>query len=330
VIVSRDKLIELAELETHDRVEEQGILSGYLIGSVATGNPVLGGTADIDLVLIHENQPAMRREIQRISENIHLDIYHYPKELYLRPRELRIDPWIGPSLSAPIFIHDPQHFFEWAQAGARGQFFRADHVLSRATEFYKRARQTSSLLALSNRWLKTYTRAVLEAANAVVTLVGNPAAGRRLMLDVERHTQEAGYPHIYYNFLQLLGGSFINATILPKWLSDWGYAFDAAAKLSNHPELNPCRRMYYLRGFQALAEVERPEAVLWTMLTTWERSTHTLTLSEKVAPYQAAWHSVLERLQLGSASTTSRMEELEDFMNTIDGLLAAWAEQVGV
>lgn len=328
--VSREKLIELAELETQHRADTAGIVSSYLIGTVATGNPIFGDTADVDLIFIHEGEPRTRREIQRLSENIHLDIYHYAKERYMQPRELRVDPWIGPSLSAPIFIYDPHHFFEWAQAGARGQFFRSDHVFSRANAFYKRARQAMSLLSLSNRWLKMYTRIVLEATNAIITLVGNPAAGRRLALDIERLSKDAGYPEIYELFLQLLGRDALNVTLLPQWLSAWGYTFDTAAAISAEPELDPCRRMYYLRGFQALIDIDKPEAILWTMLTTWERAIYTLMDIDDAASHQTEWDSVLQRLSLDPASIKSRVEELDKYLHVIEKILGSWAKQIGV
>jgi hypothetical protein len=328
--VTRDKLIELAELETMHRAENSGLVSSYLIGSVAAGNPILGDTADVDLILIHEHEPSTQREIQRLSEYIHLDIYHHPKKRYMQPRELRIDPWIGPSLSAPVFIYDPQHFFEWAQAGARGQFFRSDHVFRRASALFKRARQAMSLLPLSNRWLKTYARIALEATNAVVTLTGKPAAGRRLAIEIEQTTKDAGHPEVYQRFLQLLGGDALNTTLIPQWLSAWGYAFDTAAAISKEPELNPCRRMYYLKGFQALVDADRPEAILWKLLTTWERAIHTLAKSDNAAPHQAAWDSVRQRLRLSPKAMNSRAEELEEHLQSIEHLLSAWAEEVGV
>jgi hypothetical protein len=187
-----------------------------------------------------------------------------------------------------------------------------------------------SLLTLSNRWLKTYIRIVLEATNAVVTLAGNPAAGRRLALDIERLTKEAGYAKIYHRFINLLGGESLNTTLLPQWLSAWGYAFDSAAALSNEPELDPCRRMYYLRGFQTLIDIEKPEAILWTLLTTWERAIHTLANTDDTESHQSEWNSVLHRLQLSTKSTASRFEELQQYLDDIEHIIGLWAEQVGV
>jgi hypothetical protein len=118
--------------------------------------------------------------------------------------------------------------------------------------------------------------------------------------------------------------------LIPQWLSAWGYAFDTAAAISKEPELNPCRRMYYLKGFQALVDADRPEAILWKLLTTWERAFHTLAKSDNAAPHQAAWDSVRQRLRLSPKAMNSRAEELEEHLQSIEHLLSAWAEEVGV
>ncbi|NIS82414.1 MAG: hypothetical protein GTO14_19900 [Anaerolineales bacterium] len=328
--IKRQKLIELAFRETERRAAQNDVISGYLIGSVAAGNPNLGDTLDIDLILIHENAPDTQREIIRLSDQIHLDIFHHWRDLYSRPRDLRIHPWLGPAMSAPIFLYDPQHFFEWAQAGARGQFFRSDHVYARAYAFLKRARQAKSILPISGRWLKTYLRAALEATNALISLTSAPAAGRRVMLDLERCARTSGHADVYSSFLRLLGEDQFNAAHLPEWLSAWGLAFDEASALSGEPDLSECRRMYYLRGFQALAESGRPEAALWTMLTTWEGAMHALDHNESAGRHQPPWEAVLKRLRLSLASKDSRAEELERHLDTIEGLLDTWAVQNGV
>ncbi len=140
MIITRAKLVELARREAEARAASGDLVSAYLVGSVAYGEPLLGGTADIDLVLIHAEDPATDREIVPLSADVHLDIVHHGRQRYAQPRGLRIDPWLGPAISGPVFLYDPQHFFEWAQAGARGQFFRADHTLARARSLLQAAR----------------------------------------------------------------------------------------------------------------------------------------------------------------------------------------------
>ena len=130
--ITRQQLIDLARHEVLQRTHQRGILSGYLIGSVVGGDPLLGDTADIDLVLIHRESVTPKREAVRLSHQVHLDISHHSKDVYMKPSELRVDPWLGPSLCEPIFLHDPEHFFEWAQAGARGGPVRGGQAMGAA------------------------------------------------------------------------------------------------------------------------------------------------------------------------------------------------------
>jgi hypothetical protein len=328
--ITREHLIELARDETERRVEMQDILSAYLIGSVARSEPLLGGAADIDLVLIHEQEPLRPREVVQLSDEVHLDIFHHHRGLYEQPRALRVHPWIGPSLCEPVFIHDPDHFFEWAQAGARGQFHRADHVHLRAQAFLRRARQANSMLSLSQRWIKTYARSVLEGANAIASLSGFPVAGRRLFLDLEEATEGLGFPEFSEAFLQLLVLSPPTSVELQNWLPAWERAFEAAGRLSKKAALAPCRRTYFRAGFQALMEIDRPEANMFPLLTTWEMAVRTLQQAGHTDHYLQEWEDMLGTLGLDPSSRTQRDGSLVHYLNQIETRVSDWAETQGV
>lgn len=327
--ITRETLIELARHETEQRAAIGDVISGYIIGSVARDEPVFGGTADIDLVLIHQGHPPKAREIVRLSQDVHLDIAHHSRDLYSKPRELRVHPWLGPAMCEPIFLYDPKHFFEWAQAGARGRFYRPDHIYARARAFLKMSRQSASVLKLSDRWIKTYTRAILEAANAVACLTGFPVAGRRMALDLEQACMDLDHPEVYEGFTHLLGVEGIQHHDMSELLSAWTRAFDQASELNSEPELAPCRRSYYLNGFQALLEAGRPDAIIWTLLTMWERSVHSIKTVYRAEPFLPFWENALEQLRLTSARSDARSEELERYSDSMEEIVESWAERNG-
>jgi hypothetical protein len=329
VRISREALIDLARDEAVQRAATNNVLSAYLIGSVASGDPLLGGAADIDLILIHAEQPVERREIVPLSDDVHLDIEHHARAMYARPRTLRTHPWMGPAMCEPIFLYDPEHLFEWAQAAARGQYYRPDHMLNRARAFLQRARQARSVLSISNRWLKTYTRAVLEAANALACLSGFPVAGRRLVRELETCLDELGQPQVYQQFLNLLGASAIDSWDLPTRLSAWGRAFDDAATASPDPDLAPCRRRYYHAGLQAFAEESRPEATIYTLLTTWENAIYALASAGHLDSHAAAWQAFVMDLELHEGAYAARGEALEKFIDEVEAHIEAWADASG-
>jgi predicted nucleotidyltransferase len=327
VSITLDKLIELARREAERRGALQDVLSAYVIGSVASGSPLLGGTADIDLVLIHDGHPSRRREIVPLSPEVHLDITHHARAMYRRPRRLRTQPWLGPSICEPLFLYDPDHFFEWAQASARGQFHRADYVQARATAFLARARRHKAALdGSANGWFPCYLGSVLEAANSAASFAGFPAAGRRLSLTLEARLRTVALDDLYAHFNFLLGADQLNHWQTPEMLSAWAQSFDAAAELEARPDLHPVRRNYYLRGFRALMEDGHIEAVIWPLLSTWVRANTALRGCGQPIPKEDVWQATLEQLKLAPSHRSGREKALEQFIDRVEEYLGRWAE----
>ena len=315
--ITTEKLLELAQNEAERRT---AVVSGYVIGSVAGGDPVFGGTADVDLVLIHEYQPATEREIVPLSDEVHLDIVHHAKRVYDQPRELRVDPWLGPAMCEPVFLHDPTHFFEWAQASVRGQFHRADYVLARGSAFLARARDSLRSLEAGSGWIKAYLRALLETANAVASLDGFPASGRRVMPQLKSKLTSVGHPDVYERFMELLGALEVNTE---QWLVDWQADFDVAHERSRDPKLSDVRRDYYLSGYHSMIESEAEPEILWPLLSTWDYAMRWL---PEPTP---AWERVLDALGLSIEDAEKRKADLEDLMDQVEGVLESWAEKAG-
>jgi hypothetical protein len=330
VRITRRKLIDLAHREARRRADEEDIVSAYLIGSVARGEPLLGGAADIDLVLIHKHYPVAAREVVPLSPDIHLDIAHHDQTPYNEPRSLRTSPWLGPAMYDPLFILDPEHFLEWAQASARSQFNRADYRLARATALLGRARGLLERLngRYSPAWVAAYTRSVSDGANAVALLAGLPAAGRRMPLTLKQRITEAGHPQVFESFLHLAGLEAADDEHLPDWISAWRRAFELASQVSTDPRLASCRMRYHLAGFEALAHAGWPEAVLWGLLSTWHIAVEATEPKDGDAS-RSAWEEFLRRLGLDEAAVDRRVEDLEAFLDRVEETLDEWAGEHG-
>lgn len=329
MIITRQKLIDLARREAEARAAGGDVISAYLVGSVAYGEPLLGGTADIDLILIHTEDPPAAREMVPLSAEIHLDIVHHPRRLYAQPRGLRVDPWLGAAVSGPVFLYDPQHFFEWAQAGARGQFFRADHVLARARALLASARTRLPHPAPEHPVLDTLMDAALDGANAAALLAGTPAAGRRLLLDIERRAQALGRPEVADGLMRLFGIERGDSRSVPAWLGAWARAHDDACPLTTDPRLAACRRAYHLSGYQALIEAGRPEAVVIPLLRIWDRTLCLLETYGQAEDHRVAWDEARRRLGLDPGSLPTRLLELETYLDAMETLIDSWAARNG-
>lgn len=335
--VTRDRLLSLALKETERRAQRGDVLSGYVIGSLAAGDPLIAGTGDIDLVLIHDTTPWLEREFVPLSSEIHLDIAHRPRSFYQQPRELREHPWFGPEMCEPAFLYDPTHFFEWAQAAVRGQYYRPDFVHARAQAFLRRARE-SVLEALGDRsWLSRYLRALLETANAVASLTSFPAAGRQVGMQLAAKLDQAGHPELLERFQLLLGADLLPPRALPDWIAAWAREYDlamsggiestnsepASDRPDFDPSLTPERRDYFLAGYQSMVENGRGSLILWPLLANWER------LPVGLAGHPDPWASVLEQLHLSPSFADQRTAALERLQDEVDRQLERWSERVG-
>lgn len=329
MIITRSRLVDLARREAQSRAASGEVLSAYLVGSVAGGEPLLGGTADIDLVLIHESEPPTSREMIPLSAEVHLDIVHHPRARYAQPRLLRLDPWLGPAISEPVFLHDPEHFFEWAQAGARGQFFRADHTLARARSLLDAARARLPHPPSPRPELRTLMDAALEGANAAALLVGPPAVGRRCLLELERRCQALGHPEVAAGLVRLLGIDRQDGRSASAWLGAWARAFDEAAPLSTDPRLAACRRAYHLAGYQALIEAGRPDAIVLPLLLIWERTLRALDAHDLAVDHRPAWEAALGELKLDASSLPTRLLELDGYLDAMETVIDGWAARNG-
>jgi hypothetical protein len=322
VRVTRDKLIDLAREEAERRGQTEDVISGYLIGSVATGDPLINDSTDIDLILIHEFVPGSKREFIPLSENIHFDIAHHKDELYSYPPDLRVDPWLGPSMCEPLFLYDPEHFFERAQAGVRGQFYQSDYVIARSKALLERANHLKANCYSNHSWISDYAYSAMESVNALATLGGLPITGRRMAVLLQDRLRGLGFEDQYISFQHLLGGNLLQEESIPDWLDAWEKTFDVAGYLN--PAFNLARKNYYLLAFHDLIEKKNADAILWNLFTTWNQARDILTNAGEIKELDITWGSMLFKLELSDEFKDPRIAELEDHLDTIEEILEKW------
>ncbi len=312
---------------------ERDLLAVYLQGSLLGEDPVLGGTADIDLVFIYNNDPGRPREIVRLTDEVHLDLEHQGRSLYRDGRNLRYHPRLGPAIYGCTILHDPQHFLDFLQAGVRGHYHRSDTIMARAQswlqggrdiwfDFYREEPQPGPAI------IARYLEAVEGATNAVASLTGPPLPERRFLLQVPARTAEVGRPGLYLGVLGLIGANAIDAAQLEAWMPGWENALAEAGTASECPvTLHPHRRMYYQRGVETILEGPQPLAALWPLFWTWTQAINHL--GEGSSAF-SDWRSVCERLELGENQFSERVTALDAFLDAVEETLEKWGQTRGV
>jgi predicted nucleotidyltransferase len=331
--VTRNVLMRIVRDMVEQRVRaDRSLLAVYLCGSMLGGEYLLGGAADIDLVVVHLDPPTQDREIVHITDEVHLDIAHHAQKEYRQTRRLRVHPWMGPTLFSCQSLYDPQHFLDFIQAGVRGQFDRSDYVVDRARKLVEPARQlwlasTQTDSQSGAVMVLGYLKALGNAANAIASLSGPPLTERRFLMGFPARAEAVNRPGLFPGLLGLLGASDLEAGVVESWLPAWEAAFQALPEGTAPARLHPDRRAYYQQSMDALLHSDNWQAALWPLLNTWTLAVTTL---GEDAEQARPWQDAFARLDLLGDGFTRRLEGLDAYLDMVEEAIDTWARANGV
>jgi predicted nucleotidyltransferase len=331
--VTRESLIRIAKETAQERAyNDPEIIAAYLTGSLLNVEPMLGGTADIDIVLVCKNVPANNREFVKLTSDFHLDISRRAKDEFKNPRELRIDPWLGYEMYDPMLLYEREKFFDFVQASLRAGFDfeqpplmlqRCRKLLAHARRFWMELDEVEGSPKPSE--VRSYLRSLYHAINTVAEISGEPLQERRLLLEIPFRAEAAQRPGLSIGAYALSGASQVDAAKMNSWLGDWKSAFKLAGeKPAADIRINPIRLNYYEKAIKALLEGENPQAALWPLLHTW-----TLACEVLEGDHLRFWQSAISELGLG-ANFQERLEGLDQYIDEIETLLDEIAAAYGV
>ena len=333
--VSRESLIRIAKETAQERAfNDRSIIAAYLTGAlVSDSDPILGGTADIDIIFVHADEPKHRREFVKLTPDFHLDISHRAKAEFKRPRELRLDPWLGWEMYDPMLLYERERFFEFVQAGLRAGFeFNAPApALQRSRILLAQGRDVwRDLLDLGDAVTPTdvlqYMKSLYYAVNAVAELSGPPLQERRLMLEFPPRAETAKRPAMTATLNGLLGATHLDPAFINDWVPEWRLAFEAAAENSRADlRIHPARVNYYEKAIKSMLAGEDPRAALWPLLHTW-------TLAVEVLPDHMveAWRAACVQLKLTLPDFEDHLNGLDQFLDEVEILLDELATEHGL
>ncbi len=334
--VTRESLVRIAKQTAQERAfNDRDIIGAYVTGSLlGEADPMLGGTADIDLVFVHSGPSAQKREFVKLTPDFHLDITHRGRSEFKSPRELRGDPWLGWELFAPMLVYEREKFFDFVQAALRGgsEFEGPALVLARCRVLLDHGRKIWLDLAdigpaAGPVQVAKYLKSLFHAGNTVAELNGPPIYERRFLLDFPARAGAAGRPGMAAGMLGLLGAiSGLKARAMSDWLEGWKAAFLAGTESSGvDARIHPARLNYYEKAILGLLESENPGAALWPMLNTWTLAAAALP-EEKITP----WREVCETLGLAGNKFAERVEGLDQYLDEVEILLDEVASANGL
>lgn len=332
--ITKDFLLKIAKDTISQRKRKEADLHGaYLMGSILDEEPLLGGTTDIDLMIVHKYFAPIKHEVLALTPDLSLDIYHKTLDDYSQLRALRQDAWIGyPLTNSNIILFDTDHWLEYAQSSVSAEFHRSDNVQARVKGIFASAREewfrlTSEEVKDDFTWLDHFLNALSLGANAISGLIGPPLPTRRFSAKLKERLEILGVPEIWTGFCGLLGCLNLIAIDKQNWLAAFEEDFTHLAELASYPvHLSACRHAYYTRGFRSLAESDDPSSFIFPLIRTWLDIQ--LALSQP-SPRLNAWLTLIEGLNLTENVHKTKIEALDAYLDNLEVLIEDWAEVYG-
>jgi len=324
--ITCDLLFKTARDTAAERARrDRDIVCIYLTGSLLHETPMLGGAADIDLVIIHAGEPAVEREVLPVTNEVSLDIQHHSQLRYQSPRQLRLDAWVGSTLTENFqALYAVQHWFEFTQAGVSAQFYSPENILARARPFADSARK--HWLALGSQkdslaFVRGYLSALENSGNAIACLTGAPLPERRFFLDLPERAEQLGQPDLIGGLVNLLMGDYPTGEQTAAWIEGWEKSFDQFSEQPPLTKYSRFRKAYYLNAVSVLQEEQLP-AALWLLMSTWSE----MAVTDPKSPNSEACAKAAADLSIIPA----RLKEMDEWLDSVDVVLEDWARNNGL
>jgi hypothetical protein len=332
--ITRDTLLKAAKTYVMQQtMRDRHVICVYLTGSLIDDLPLLGGTADIDLVFVHDDTPPAPREIVRLTPTVHLDLAHHDQTIYKEPKKLRLDPWVGSYLiKDPVVLYGTQHWFEYVQAIVASQFSHPENVYQRGFTLAEKARQTWLDYQLNPQeadiqHIWAYLKALEEASNALVILNDPPLTERRFLLDFPDKVTALGYPEMAANLINLFIPNQEILNDLSGLIKTWSQELTNREGEKAYPvELHPHRINYYTSAVEALS-MDHPAAAMWILLRTWTR----YALYFKDSPEKTEkWFSAFSDAFFLGEHFQQRLDELDQYLDKTEEIIENWGKTNGI
>lgn len=333
--ITRSMLHKYAQESVRQRERtEPDLHAAYLVGSLLDAEPMLGGSTDIDVVLVHKYQAPLERETHAITPEVSLDLFHKTRNDYEQHRQLRRDPWLGyPLTFNHILLFDTDHWLEFIQASVSAEFHRADNVLARVNAMASAGRRKWFEIiqnpSISHQeWLQDYLEILALAANAIAGLIGPPLPMRRFLITLKDRCEALDNLKILAGFYGLIGFSEAHEDSIGDWIEALRQDWNLLQGVKQRPvHLGDCRREYYLDALQALHDSGNPRQAAWPLLHTWFEIQR---VSDQSSPGESAWQSCLETLQLSEPFIAEKTEALDAFLDSTDLAIESWSSRYGL
>jgi len=331
MILNKDRLLTMTQTFLSKRLHsDHSIVCVYLTGSMLRDDPFINGTADVDLVIVH-NQPVDEiREIIGMTPEVTLDIHHIEQSYYSPPRKVRKDPWIGSSLCFdPLLLYNKGHWFEFMQASVEAGFFSPEYVIYRSGLFLNEARLLFTELENqrnlgSSIYISSYLKIIEDGCNAVACLSGLPLTDRTLMKRFNEVAEAINREDLSTILYGLILGQNSPFPYYDYFFNSWKYYLEYFGNSDLAPLKMKADRIPYYTAPVSYYWNEHLASALWIMAKTWCSVAKAYQLDDN--EYFVTFCNMLE---ISPMFFAKRKSQLELFLDSIEDAQKNWGDSQG-
>ena len=330
--ITKEKLIRLGDSFLKQRGEkDRTILCAYLTGSMLRDDPFISETTDVDIIMVHSGLEKAYREITPVSDDVTLDIYHYPTEYFSNTRNLRVDPWLGSSLCFdPIVLYGKGHWFEFILASTESTFFVPENVIERSKVFMTQAQKYyAEMKRLAGKqteisYVFRYLLAIEHAVNAVACLGDKPITMRRFIRDMQSRCEVLENTAVPSQVLRMVQGPVQSYDTYARAWKYYLEYFSSYTRPDFFSEYAAARLPYYEIAAESMWRSHLPSGI-WVMLYSWTQIMNAMQVE------QNEWyHQFVSDLCISPEYADRRLADVDRLLEFCEDAIEKWGKSKGV
>lgn len=327
--ITRDILLDLSnELVEKRYKKDPKVDAVFLVGSVRPDDAVIDHPTDVDLLILHNGEIPRERELIKISNEFHFDLFFEETSNYNNPKDLRGDGWRGWTMWDPMLIHQNGRFFEYTQSVLRSQFEEPKNIVARIKFFLDRSRTRWKFFEAYPEKITPIEllKAVYDAGNAFACLNQQPFSKRNFLSEFYTLATSLEQEELIPSLFSCVSDTK-QPNLISEHLNEWEKCFTEATRFYSTFTIHPNRLVYFRSTIQRQLEGDFPLAAFWPFAFTWAYIGKEAKESKVIAN---SWKKISSELGLDPASLIRKNTNLDVFLEQLEEIVVQVMDDYGV
>lgn len=327
--ITRDILVDLSNELVEKRFKKDSKVEAiFLVGSVRPEEAILDQACDVDLLILHNGEIPRERELVKISNEYHFDLFFEETAHYNNPKELRTDGWRGWAMWDPMLIHQNNRFFEYTQSVLRSQFDDPKNIIGRVKYFLQKARGRWNVFENYPEKInpREYLKAVFDAGNAFACLNQHPFTKRRFLSEFYSLATTLEQDDLVPMLFSCISNSK-QPDLISGHMEEWEKSFVEATKAYSTYTIHPNRLNYFKSSINSQLKSDFPLSAFWPFAFTWAYIGEEHAESKIIA---SNWKKISSEIGFDTPSLLKKNTLLDSYLERVEEIVEQVSEDYGI